>query len=228
MTAVDYSTSADIKAYLPDMNWGTSTTYDALLVSLITAASRCLDRYTNRLPGAYAVSTASTAYFDAPGGAITVTYQDNRLGGGYAGDNGRLWIGELAAAPTSVAVSTTGSVTSYTAMASTDYLCGPWNALNEGKPYQWLQLDLINGDHATWYGFPKGVQVVGKFGYAATVPEDIKDVVIKQVVRWFKLAQAGFQTQGTVGNVVLDKMFIPNQLDPDFRDKITYLRRLAL
>lgn len=224
--ANDYATVAEVKSYLPDYSWSGVTTYDALLALMITAASRDVDRYTNRKPGAYFVNADVTRYFAAGNGSSSPRY-DERLGGGGSGGV-RLWIGELAAAPTSVGVSLTGSLTTYTAYASTDYICGPYNALDDGLPYEWLEVDVINGANPIWSSFPNGNKVVGKFGYSVAVPGDIKHVVILQVIRWFKAAEQGFQTTGVMGNMTVENIFIKDKLDPDMCKKIDYLRRLAI
>ncbi len=226
MTVPDYVTLAETKAAWPDNTLGATTAYDALATSLITRCSRQWDKWTNRKPGAYAVATDSTQYFDAPDGGVSVVPNDNRLSGSNSGTAGRLYVGELAAVPTSVSVSTSGSVTTYTALAATDYLCGPWNALDDGRPYQWLQLDYINGANASWYGFPKGIKVIGKFGYATTVPDDVKVTVITMVIRLLRRAQQNYQETG----VLLDSGQVMQgmKIEEDVNEAIKHYRKLAI
>jgi hypothetical protein len=197
--ANDYITAGEIKAALPDENWGSG--YDATLARLATAASRAIDRFTKREPGFWYVNSDTTRYFDGCGGR-------------------ELWVGYLAAAPTSVSVAETGDVDSsagtggtYTAWSATDYLLWPYNATAEGRPYQRLDIDQLNGTKYGWYKFPKGIKIVGKFGWATAVPDEIGQIALIQAVRWFKRGQQSFQDTGAI--VELGQMTYTQQLDPD-------------
>src|SRR5688572_19386558 len=123
MPANDYAALEDVKAEL-GVDAPLDGGYDALLTRIITQASRLVDHVTGREPGAYAVGEDSVRYFDGRTAA-------------------ELWIGELAVAPTEVAVAETGDLTSYTVWAETDYLPWPYNAAMEGRPY--LRLDVAPG-----------------------------------------------------------------------------------
>lgn len=211
MTINDYCTAAEVKAAMPDGNW--STTYDVILASIATRASRAIDRFVMRAPGAFYVSADVTQYFNGNGTT-------------------KLRIGELAAAPTSVAVAETGIVDSsagtggsYTTYAATDYLLWPYNALNENEPYQRIDIDIYNGTRAMWYPFPKAVKIVGKFGYSATVPDDVKQCAIIQSARWFKRGQQAFQDTGAV--VELGQLRYTQKLDPDIAALFGFLRRVT-
>lgn len=211
--ANDYCTNTEIKAAMPDGNWGSA--YDTFLTALATRASRALDVYAKRKPGAFYVSADVTRHFDGNGGV-------------------ELWIDELAAAPTSVAVAETGIIDSsagsggsYTTWAATDYLLYPYNALDEGKPYSRLDVDVMNGSKAMWYPFKKSVKVVGKFGYAAAIPDFIKQAAIIQAARWFKRGQQGFVDTGAV--VELGQMTYTQALDPDVAELAAkHLKRVTI
>src|SRR3990172_2498086 len=176
----DYVTLVEIKNTLPDTTW--STAYDAILTSLITRAIRAIDRFTQRGDGEFAATgNDTTRYFDGMG--------DNEL-----------WIGELAAVPTTVAVAEGGDVDgaggtggTYTTWAATDYLVYPRNALAKGRPILRLDVDINNGTKAYWYPYPKSVKVTGKFGYAAVPPEIVKKATTIQAMRYFKRAQQAYQ-----------------------------------
>lgn len=183
MPVNDYVTIAEVKAALPADNWAGISTYDTRLTALCTAASRLVDRDVRKLPGYFYITADDTRYYDAPK------------------QGSRLYIDEVAAAPTSVSVSSTGSVTSYTALASTDYIMGPYNAVGDGIPYWWIDLDCINGSYSSWYGFAKGVKVVGKFGYSIAVPADVKQVVLEQTIRWWKMESKNYSDYGHVGTI---------------------------
>lgn len=205
MAVNDYCTAAEIKAAMPDVTWG--STYDTILGLFATRGSRAIDRYTNRKPGAFYVSADVTRYFDGSGGT-------------------ELWIGELAAAPTTVQVAETGVLTTLTTWASTDYLLHPYNALDDGEPYRRLDIDVANGTKTCWYAFPKAVKIVGKFGYSATVPDDVKQAAIIQAVRWFKRGQQAFSDTGAI--VELGQLTYTKALDPDVALLIDHLRLQAI
>jgi len=179
---------------MPDVSMG--ETYDALLDWLATRASRLIDGYFKRKPGAFAVDTDETRYFDGSG-------------------CGEQWIDELAAAPTSVSVAEKGDITSYTAWASTDYMLWPYNALLEGMPYLRLDLDRLYGTKTTWYSYPKGVKVVGKFGFSTAAPDELVQAATIQVIRWFKRGQQGFKDVGAIES--LGSLAYVKELDADVK-----------
>ena len=203
--ANDYCTVAEIKSALPDANWGSD--YDTLLTALVTRASRAIDRFTGREPGAYYVDTDTTRYFDGSGLR-------------------ELWVGELAAAPTSVAVTEAGDLDDYTAWASTDYLLWPYNVAAEGRPYLRLDVDQLNGTKSIWYKFPKSVKIIGKFGYSTSTPDEVKQGTIIQAVRWFKRGQQAYQDVGAIFE--LGQLHYVKGLDPDVEQMVMHLRRLAV
>ena len=203
--AADYCTAAEVKAAMPDGNWG--ATYDVLLALLAARASRAIDRITKREPGAYAVAADTTRYFTG-------------------GKDIDLDIGELAAAPTSVSFAEAGDLTDLTALAATDYFMEPYNALAEGLPFNFIRLDTLNGDWHYWPGFQKSVVIVGKFGYAAAAPDDIKQAAIIQCARWFKRGQQGFQDTGAI--VELGQLTYTRALDPDIEMMVDFLRKVTI
>jgi hypothetical protein len=225
MAINDYCTLAEVKASMPDNAVSSTTTYDALVTSLVTRISRTLDKFTGRKPGAYYVDTDVTHYPIYGAGSTSINPFSERLGGS-ASDGVRLWIGELAAVPTSVAVSLTGSISTYTAYSSTDFICGPYDALDNGLPYEWLELDLFNGTHPIWSSFPKGNKVVGKFGYSATVPDDIKEAAILMVVRMLRRAQQNYMNVATINGV--GQIMQGDRIDDDIVKMIGHYRKLAI
>lgn len=207
MTTPVYSTSANIKALMPDTTWGTK--YDALFTTLIARASRLVDSLLRREPGAFAVTDLSTRYFDGSGEA-------------------KLYIGELAAAPSAVRVAETGVIDTvggsggtYTLWAVTDYYPWPANRLSQGKPFLRLDIDTQNGSKTTWYRYPKAVKVTGYFGFATSsnTPEEIKQAVEVQTVRWFKRGQQSFQDAGAITD--LNQLRYVKELDPDIKVMLT-------
>src|SRR5574343_985756 len=104
MAIEDYATFQNVADAMPDITID-DVNYQAIITTLASRASRLIDAHKGRKPGAFYVSADVTQYFNGSGGA-------------------EQWIGELAAAPTSVSVAETGVLTDYTAWASTDYY--PW------------------------------------------------------------------------------------------------------
>lgn len=226
--ANNYCTSTEIKDAMPDGNWGSD--YDTLLSSLATRASRVIDKWTGRKPGAYYVSSDTTYFFDGPntsGSQIGNVYEGytNRVGG-IKTHSSQLWVGEMADVPTSVSMALSGDITNYTLMSSTDYMCWPYNALSDGVPYLRLDLDMLYGNYKLWYSFPKGIKVVGKFGYSTTVPEDIKQACVIQASRWFKRGQQGFQDTGAVPE--LGQLKYTKLLDPDVELMLMHYKRVTI
>jgi|GEM_PF-606731 len=187
-----YCTAAEIKAAMPDGNWGTS--YDTLLATLAEQASRMIDQYLRRKPGAFAISRDTVRYFDGNG-------------------KQRLSTGELAAAPTSVQVAETGDLNTLTTWAATDYILYPLNAADDGKPYTHAVIDTLYGSKAVWCAYPKAVRITGKFGYATSTPGTINRAAIIQAVRWFKRGQNAYADTGAI--VELGQLTHTKKLDPE-------------
>lgn len=203
MTINSYSTAGNIKALMPDNTTAFGTSHDALFATLITQASRAIDAYLAREPGAFKVGDVSTRYFDGSG-------------------QKSLFIGELAAVPTAIAVAETGDIDNaggsggtYTAWATSDYYVEPLNRLAQKRPIHWLTIDMLNGSKAIWYRFPKAVKVTGYFGYATTanVPDEIVHATNVQVVRWWKRATQAYADASAAPEI--GQMQFLKQLDPE-------------
>jgi hypothetical protein len=200
----DYTTVEAIQGEMPDVEW--SGKYNEQIALLITRASRLVDRYTGRGEGAFAVETATVRYFDGSGKRFQ-------------------WVDEMAAAPTTVAVSDTGALT-YTTWAATDYMLWPYNAATLGRPYIRLDIDQLNGNYAVWWKFPQSVKITAKWGYSTDVPAHVDQAVVIQTVRWFKRAQQGFQDVGAVFE--LGQLRYVKQLDPDVQLILDGYRRVTV
>lgn len=201
--SIDYTTVANVKALMPDTTWGTK--YDSLFTTLISSASRLVDSLLRREPGAFAVATESTRYFDGNG-------------------KSKLYVDELAAAPSAVRVAETGVIDTvggsggmYTLWEATDYYPWPSRRLVHGKPYLRLDIDVHNGSKSAWYNYPKAVKVTGYFGFATSTnsPEEIRRAVDVQTVRWFKRGQQAFQDAGAI--VDMNQLRYVKELDPDIK-----------
>lgn len=207
--ANSYASNLEIKSALADLGTNLGSTHDPLLTTLAGYASRNIDSYTNVEAGFYYVSADTTRWFAGTGGP-------------------HLWIGALAAAPTSVSVALTGVVDNaagtggtYTALTTSDYLIWQPNALLEGRPYR--RLDIAGSTYTAWAAGEKTVKIAGKFGYAASAPpDDIKAAAIAQAVLWFQRGRHGFEDRG--GNTNLGQQEY-SRLDPNVSMTIEHYRR---
>lgn len=200
----DYTTTTSVKAHMENLS--STTAYDSLIASLITRASRAIDRYTLREPGAYKVDTDEVRYFDGSGQI-------------------EQFIDELATSPTEVAVDEAGSRT-YTVWASTQYDLWPYNAPQFGYPYLALSVNYLTGDKDIFYAYPKSVKITGKWGYSTAVPDDVHEAVITQTVRHLKRGQQAFQDTGAI--LELGQFKYVDALDPEVKEIVKHMRRLAV
>lgn len=197
-----YMTLDELKAKFPSNKLNID--YDALLTGIIETASREIDTFTKREPGAFYVDADSTRYFN--------------------GNNAvELWIDEIAAVPTTVAVAeagitdnASGSGGSYTTWSVNDFYMWPDNALQKGMPYMKIIIDQQNGTKSQWYGFRRGVKITGKFGFATTIPSEIAKATTIQAVRYFKRIQQAFADTGAITE--LGQLTYVKDLDPEVRN----------
>lgn len=143
-----YCTLAELKARLAS----TISTEDAMLEDIITFASRKIDADTGRR--FYTTAADETRTF-------------------FATDYNRLW-GDDIISITTLKTDSDGDGTFENTWATTDYLLLPTNAALDGQPYNEIRTSE-NGS----YTFPvtdyASVQVVGKFGFAATTVAETRD-----------------------------------------------------
>jgi hypothetical protein len=189
---VDYIDRDFIKLRMPDVSW--STTYDALLDQVVEEASREIDLYFGKDAGGFAVEAETARYFTGSGSCD-------------------LWVPEMAAAPSEVAVSEDGDLTSYTVWSATDYMLWPYNAADLAVPYVKLEIDRINGTKYLWYKYPKSVKITASWGYSTTPPSAIKKACMIQAIRSFKRAQQAYQDTGAITE--LGQMLYVKGLDPE-------------
>lgn len=200
-----YATVTELKA---EMN-KTGSEDDAVLVRLLDAATRNIDQACNRPCGFIADTTASAR-----------TYQGN--------NKGWLRIDECVSV-TQVRVRPS-STSSYEAWTSSDYLTATgderypnYNSL----PITALRVDP-NGDYSIFYrdGTYPTVEVTARWGYAASVPADIKIACIMQATRWYKRLQSAMSD--TVASGEMGMLLYTQSLDPDIKRLLIdgrYVRR---
>jgi len=199
----DYADAASLRALLPDNTL--SSSYDTILALMATRASRAIDSFLKREPGAFSVSEETTRYFDGSG-------------------NSSLFVGEMASVPSKIEVAESGVIDNangiggtYTEWDVSDFMVHPRNALAVGSPILRLDLDLMNGNQSVWYEYPKSVKITSYFGFTTTanLPDEISLAANIQGMRYFKRAQQAFADVGTISS--LGQMKYVQELDPDVR-----------
>lgn len=191
MPVNDYITKADIKAAMPDGNWG--TTYDSELDRLSTAASRAVDRACNREDGFFKVTDDSTRFFTGDGCS-------------------ELWVDPFYAI-TELATDDAWSGT-YTPWSVNDYFTYPYNAAQRQEPYRKLEINQLGSNRLYyWPRFPRSVRMIAKFGFAATPPALIVQASIIQATRWWKRQTQAFSDVSAV--LELGQVVFTKKLDPD-------------
>jgi uncharacterized phiE125 gp8 family phage protein len=193
-----YLTVAEMKARL-DL---TGTAHDAVLDSMITAASRQVDAYTGR------------TFFTTTGDRyLTAIWPDYLI------------LPYDAVAITAIATDNDGDRVYEMAWASTDYDLEPEDAPARGEPYV-----AIRVSPSSTRLFPvrvaRGVRITGTWGYASSVPAPVIEACALLVARLFKRRDAPFGLAGAPEIGVLQA--IP-RLDPDVRQLLDpYRRRLPV
>lgn len=207
----DYVNLIELKAVLPDEDWGTK--YDPSLSWLITRASRMIDKFTQREPDTFLVDADTVRYFD-----------------GRADQPHEVWIGELAQAPTTVEAAeggvmddASGANGTYTTWATSDYLLWPDNAVLQNVPFLRLDVETLNGTKANIPPYRKAMKITGRFGYSLLVPDDVKQAVTIQCMRWFKRGQQAFKDVGAITE--LGQLQFVQKIDPDVGNIVEHLAR---
>ena len=197
--ANDYCTLAEVQAGFPDSALATTTdtAFTGLIESMISRASRLIDREVGKEPGYFYPSTDDqTRYYDGSG-----TYEQD--------------IDDcLTITTVSVAEDGGRESTSYTDWGSTDYYAEPYNYSALAIPITLLMIET-DGGKPGWYRYKKSVKVAGIFGYSVAVPDDIKQAVVIQTVRWYMRSKQGYQDASAnpeVGQIFMTK------LDPDVKE----------
>lgn len=180
--APDYVTTADLKSYLRISD----TVDDAELAFAISAASRAVDRATNRQFGLVAAPQART---------YTARWDNGR----------RRWVVDIDDLQTVVGLTIAtdaGTITGYTLQ--------PGNAEFEGFP--WTRLVVETTSAVQPNGDEGGVTVTGRFGWT-TVPLAIEQATLLQASRFFKRRDAPF---GVAGSPELgSELRLLAKVDPD-------------
>lgn len=211
--ANSYITNTQIQALMPDESWGTA--YDSYLTTLAERASRILDRVLRVAPGAWAVGSTESRYYDGSGQL-------------------ELFVDPMCALPTSVSVAETGVIDgaggtggTYTAWSTIDYLVEPANWSQAGQPIRKLTIDIMNGSKTVWYGWKKAVKIVGYFGMASSgsTPPEIVQATGIQAMRYFMRGRQAFQDVGAIEQ--LRQLRYVQTLDPDIIPLVEHLKEVV-
>jgi hypothetical protein len=200
-----------------------SITDDLTLGRLLDASARTIDRFTGRPEGYFADVTASAKYYNGRGRNF-------------------VYIDECVAI-TAVAVKDSASDTTYTAWTSpTTALAGdgdwiPATGDPDDPEYNQLPYTLLlvdpNGDEVLFTdgafsgltGFRRNranrarspgtptVQVTARWGYSATIPDDIKEANLMQAARWYKRLQSSMAD--TLASQDFGQLMFRQRIDPD-------------
>lgn len=179
--APDYVTSADLKGDLRITDNGD----DAQVARAITAASRAVDRATNRQFGL--VDAAEDRIYPA-------SWRRGR------------WLVKIDDLMTETGFTVTtvdGTVTAYR--------LHPVNAAAEGRPWTRLVIDPASPVQPTGEPYEE-ITVTAKFGWA-TVPDTVKEATLLQASRFFKRRDAPFGVAGSPDQG--SEMRLLAKVDPD-------------
>lgn len=219
-----YATTLELRAEIEkDKNAS-----DGVLDALIDAASRAVDRYTNRIEDGYVALTTAAAR-DYVGSGRTTQMIDECV------------------AITSVAVKASISDSTYTTWAAGTWL--PARGGGSFPRFYGLPYDLLVADASSSSGcgiFTSGsgsaeshlwpdtmihyhdmrirqptVRVTARWGYAATVPDTIKQATIMQAARMFERLKVGMAD--SLATTDLGELRFTQDLDPD----VQFLLRLG-
>jgi hypothetical protein len=171
---------------------------DVALEGVITGVSRLIDGYCRRR--FYANSEDETRYYTAQGHYEVFTDDIVSL--------------------TSLATDEDGDGTFGTTWTVTDYSLWPYNAALEGKPYTTIR--VARSAVVTFPIERRGVKVIGKFGYAATAPEIVRQACLLQSIRLFKRKDAPF---GVMGSAEMGQVAVIPKIDPDIALMLESVRR---
>lgn len=148
---------------------------DWTLEQIVTAISRAIEDETHRR---FYTSVNDEARYYSPDDAYVLMPDDDII------------------SVTKVEIDQDGDRTYETTLAATDWELWPYNAALNGKPYLEIHIAVPNAAYV-WPLLPKSVKLTGKFGYAATTPDAIREACLLSAEKLFKRKDAIF---GIVGS----------------------------
>lgn len=215
-----YATASELRGQIDQ----TSTADDTVLEAILRAATRTIDRFCNRPDGFLADVAASARYYVGSGNTIQRIDECAIVSAVAVKDSASDDEGDYTAWTVGMVGSTTGADVF---PASGDPEAPDYNS----TPYVFMVIGA-NGDYSiftdgtftTRGGFkPSGsrtrgtptVQVTARWGYAITVPDDIKQACIMQATRWYKRLQSSMGD--SIASTEFGQLLYRQSLDPDIR-----------
>ena len=192
-----YVSLAEVKLYrgIPTA----TTSDDALLTTLISRSEKQIDNYCHRT--FLAPTTAATRYYDA----LRDVSDDRRT----------LYLDEDLASITTI-VNGDGKT-----LTSTAYVPEPRN----GTPYHAIRLRLSSYGLWTWEDEPEdAITVSGRWGYATSAPDDIKQATIRLVS--YQYAQKDANVFDVTAMPEMGVMTVPQGMPRDVREILDPYRKL--
>lgn len=198
----DYVTSAQLKAHLRI----TDAADDASIALVITAASRAIDKSTNR-------------QFGLNGSAVARTY---RWDGSYVDCRPAVAIDDLMTTTGLVVKLDTAQDGTYTTTVTngTDFDLWPFNAAMDGKPWTHLVFRSLASQYPT--GVSREVQVTANYGWS-TVPAIIQEACLVQAGRFFVRRDSQYGIAGSPETGT--ELRLLDRLDPDVAVMLSTVRR---
>lgn len=214
-----YATVSDLKNRLNIVS--TDTTRDSVMAALLEAAERAINGLCNRPHGFIADATASARYYPGNGAdcmridectqITTVAVKDSPTDTGYTD-----W-----GAPTT------------TLAGDGDWIPATGSADNpeyNRTPYTLLIIDP-NGSYSHFTSGVLGgrkvptVKVTARWGYADTVPPQVKEACVVQASRWWKRGESGWAD--SAANPDMGGLQFRQSIDPDVKGMLIEARLIV-
>lgn len=205
-TSEVYATEAELRS-IPEMD---SASNDAVLLILLTAASRAVDGFCNRREDGFKAPLTGTSRLFVGSGVGYVVINE-------------------AAEVSAVEYLSSSTDSTYTTLDAAYWLAfsGSSDRPTFLPPYVGISLNRLAPIQAFVDGTPQEdgeasmptVRVTAKWGYATTTPPLVKSATILQASRWFKRGQA-FWSDVAASNDMGRLMFM-QAIDPDIKMMLT-------
>ncbi len=154
MPHAGYPVGSDVSTYLTECGFPVSANLTNMLDGYALSGKQMFETKVNR----QILATTQTRKFDPP------TYWNQALD----------LEGDLISASSVTAMG-------ITQVAATDYLLGPYDALQRGQPYVWIEFLRWWNSLQSW-ATKQSIVITGQWGWAATVPDDVWDAVIAAAI----------------------------------------------
>jgi len=217
-----YASAEELRAEI-----GQETADDVRLGRILDAAKVKIDNLCNRPDGFVADSTATARYYKGSGTpvqriheCVTVSAVAVKASSSDDEDDYTAWVVGIVGTTTEADVFPARGDTENPDFTLPSIIGKPWDMLVIGPNGDYNQFSSgIRVASRGWRSdaqFRRGlptVEVTARWGYAATVPADIKEACIMQAARWYKrLASA---MADTLASADLGQLLYVQKLDPD-------------